>query len=414
MKFTAIAAVVLLAAATFVVPVPSMPSPGAVPSSPPPPYAVCPLLETARRTSGVELLTDTGAELTTAIFSAGEVLVETGLALEPGARVVEIADLTGAARAPMLLDRGHDQVVAGSWLEGRGVAASRCDPGSAGQVVVAGGSTREGDTHTILLANPFGAVAVVDVTATSEVGVETESTLEGIVVPPRSLVSVELTRLLAGRQFLSAIVTPVQGRVITGAVHEGEGDVSATAGLEPSTDWWLPVPDIGVETYLVLVAPGSADTPFQLDVSDTEGELEAAHEDIIGARGQYVLGVDELMVGAGAIRVTAASPVVAVLWTIGEGIRSVVPGVPAASEEWWLPAARGPVQIMVFNPGTVDVTATAVNGSAARVTREVPASSLEIIELGGGDLRLTADGEVVVTWFSLGEQGMAGEAGWAR
>lgn len=416
MKPLALVVVALLGVAVLLLPAPPAPEPGEAPPAASPPFVVCPLLETARRVSGVEIQADAPVDVTATFFSAGETLAEASVALEPGSTTLEVAELTAAARAPLLLDRGSDHLVAGSWLAQRGVAVARCDSGSRGVVVTAGGSTREGDTYTLLLTNPFGGVAVVDVTATSEIGVETESSLEGIVVPPRSLVTVELTRLLAGRQALSAIVTPSQGRVVAGAVHEGSGDVSATAGLEPSPDWWLPVPALDTDVFLVLVAPTAVETPFQLDVYDNEGVFEAAYEEVIPARGQHVVPVEELVSGEGAVRVVAAGPVVAVLWSVGEGVRAVVPGVPSVATSWWLPGAGavGPARILVFNPDTVEVTVRVRSGGAEVAAAEVAASSLSVFDVEGDDLRLEADGEVAVTWLSVGDEGIAGDAGWAR
>ena len=66
-------------------------------------------------------------------------------------------------------------------LAGAGVAAAACDAGSQDPVVLAGASTSEGETFTVILANPFAGTARADLVAASEIGTESDPALEGLV-----------------------------------------------------------------------------------------------------------------------------------------------------------------------------------------------------------------------------------------
>ncbi|MFP3915104.1 MAG: hypothetical protein ACLFWM_09535, partial [Actinomycetota bacterium] len=77
----------------------------------------------------------------------------------------------------------------------------------------------------------------------------------------------------------------------------------------------------------------------------------------------------------------------------------------------------GQTRVLIFNPGTVDVSAELMAGSGQSIeTVDVPASSLveaTLPERGVG-ARLEADGEVVVHWLTVGSDGAAGDLGRAR
>ncbi|HEX7097959.1 MAG TPA: DUF5719 family protein [Acidimicrobiia bacterium] len=415
MKVAALVVVAALAVAAVVAPEPSQPVP--LPPSPQAtaPYTVCPLGEAARRTTALTFL-EAARDTTISIFSAGDVPVEAAIEVsEEGTSALELSEITGLALAPVLVPQGTPPSAVETILQGGGVAAAPCQPGSPDAQVLLGGSTAEGHTYTISLANPFAGAATVDIAAASEVGVESEPALSGIVVPPRSLIAVDLHSILPGRQAISAAIVTHQGRVVPGAVHDTGSDISATAGLIAALDWYLPAPALeGVGRTLVLFAPGTTEAPFQIDVYGPDGLLEAAYEDVIPAQSQITIPVGDLLEGAGAIRVLSANPVAAALRFSGDGANAVVPGSSAASPSWRLSGAGrlGDSVVHVFNPGDVEVTAELQSGTGRPITSvAVPPQTLVQVPITARPVggRLEADGDVVVTWTTNTENGLAGD-----
>lgn len=418
MKVFALFVVALLAASFIVVPAPSEPVPDPPPAMAAAPFAVCPLGEAAQRDTVVDVVGGEAGEVDLSVFSAGTVVAREALTIpDTGVATLELAEITGVALAPTIVALDDPDRAVGSVLRGAGVAAAACDSGSLDPSVLAGGSTVQGETYRVVLANPFAGTARVDLLAASEIGTESDPALEGIVIPPRSIISIDVGSLLPGRQSLSVAVNTSAGRVISGAVQEGGGDVSAIQGLSADVDWFLLLPDFPELTRsLVLMAPGTADVPFQLDVYGAEGLVEAMYEETVPARGQTVVAVDDLLEGPGVVRVVAAGPVGAALRLHGEAVRAVTPGVPVPALSWLLPGAGdlGPTRVLVFNPGAIDVTARLTGAAGGEVDAvDVPSGQLVTVPLpeGRGGARLEADGEVVVTWVTATAEGVAGDAG---
>lgn len=416
MRVIALVFVALLAAATFVVPQPPQATPRAPEAAAAAPFTVCPLSQTAQRTTVVPFIGGGAGSFPVDVFSGNEVQASTDVSIpEGGNQVLDVNEVTGLARSPLLVAYDNPSRTAETVLRGGGSAAAACTPGSSEPQVVLGGSTAEGSSYTVVLANPFAGSATVDVQAASEVGVESDPALEGVVVPPRSLVPVDLGNLLSGRQRISASVVTTSGRVVAGALHETETDISAAAGMTAASDWYVPMPAIdGMGRALVLMAPGTGEIPFQLDVYSSEGVVEAAYEGSVPAQGQVAIPASDLLEGPGMVRVVAAGPVAAGLTLAGEEGNAMVPGADGAAPAWQLPGAGvvGDTEVHVFNPGEVDVSATLLSGNGNQIeTFDVPASATVVAPLSSRTIgaRLEADGDVIVHWTTDGEEGIAGD-----
>jgi len=417
MKPFALLVVALLAAAVVVVPEPSPPSADPFGAPAPATFAVCPVGEAARRSTTVDLVGGSEGDVTARVFSAGEIPVEETYTMPTsGDLEIEVSELTGLATSPVLVSLPEAATRVAALLRGDGIAVTGCDAGSPDTVVVSGGSTSEGETFTLLLANPFSGTATVGLGLSSEVGTESNPDLDQVVVPPRSLVALDLSAQMPARQVMSVAVTPEEGRVVAGAVQEGSGDVAAISGHVAQVDWFLPIPEFeDVGTTLVLAAPGSTEVPYQLDVYGPDGLVEAAHEGTIPARGQELVPVSDLLEGPGVIRVVAAGPVSSVLRLAGEGARALIPGVSGAATSWMLPGAArlGPTDVHVFNPGEIEAVVSVRDGSG-----EV----IEEADLGGGSwttvrvpegssgVRVESDTDLIVTWTAFTGAGLAGDA----
>lgn len=416
-KLFGIVVVGFLIAASVVVPAPRQPVPEAPDASAAAPFTVCPLGQAARRSTTLSVVGAPG-ESHVSVFSTGEIVAERDVAIrDHGAAQVELEDLTGLASAPVLIALPDAGAAVDTLLVGGGAAVSGCRRGSPETVLFPGGTTVEGESLSIVLANPFSGAATVDVAVASEVGAEADAGLEGIVVPSRSAVTIDLAARLPGRQSMSVAVTSSEGRVVASMLQEGGGDVAAWNGTVPGTDSYLPIPVVaGSRAALVLGTSGTADVAFQLDVYDADGVFEAAVEDVIPARGQIAIALRTVLEGPGAVRVVAAAPMSAVVRHRGEGIRAVVPGLPEPSAAWLLPGAGllGPTSVHVLNPGDVEVRAAITTGDGSVVDSAVfPAATMTSLDLPGSGTgyRIEGDGDLVVSWTTVTDQGLAGDPG---
>ncbi|MGH8911419.1 MAG: DUF5719 family protein [Acidimicrobiia bacterium] len=418
LKVAALAVVALLAVAAIVTPSQDPPMPDS-PSAPvAAPYTVCPLGRAARRTTVLALVGGSEGTAGITIFSAGAIVVEDEIAVPAEAATSFVLnELTGLAQSPALVALPDSGAAMETILSGAGQAASSCEAGSPGTVILPAGSTVEGETYTLILTNPFAGSATVNIGAASEVGTESDPALTGVIVPPRSVVPVDLSTLLRGRQSMSVSVTPAIGRVVTSTLQEGSGDVATVSGLVPGNDWFLPVPTLeGARRSITVATAGTAEVPFQLDVYDQDGLFEAAYEDTVPARGQATIDVADLFEGAGAVRVVAAGPVAAALRFDGEGVRTVTPAVSAPGPSWLLPGAGrlGTTSVHLFNPGEIDVQAQVLagNGSDVLETLAIPGGTVGVVTVpsGGHGVRVEADGDLVPSWMTATNTGVAGDA----
>lgn len=410
MRLAAMVVVVALAAAVFVVPSPVLPETAAAPAPVPAPFVVCPGAEAARRGTAIDILGE-GREVEATVFSSGEVVAERTISISDGTGELGVGNLTGLARAPVLLGLETADVAVEATVVGAGSATGRCDAGADDTVVVPGGSTSEGETFELHVANPFAGSAAVAVTAASEVGTESAEAMETVVVPPRSLVTLDLSGILPGRQIMSVAATPLEGRVVVAATQEGGGDVAAMQAIVPSSDWYMPFPPVdATNSTLVVMAPGTAEVPVQLDLYGPEGVVEGGFEGTVPSRGQLSVPVTDLGGAIHGVRIVAAGPVAASLRLAGEAGRVLIPAVAAPAPSWLVPGAGryGAASVYIFNPGVVDVTAQmTTGGGTAAEPMPVAAGSVVVaaVPLGGGGARVDADGEVVAVWTSLTQSG---------
>ena len=71
--------------------------------------------------------------------------------------------------------------------------------------------------------NPYSGEAIVELAVQSESGLESSGELEGIIVPSRSSVVVDLTEILPGRATLNVVVETTLGSVVAAGRHGARG-----------------------------------------------------------------------------------------------------------------------------------------------------------------------------------------------
>ena len=154
-----------------------------------------------------------------------------------------------------------------------GVGRSPCLTRTAGRWVVPNGATRsavEGERFIVMLLNPFPDVAVADIELVADVG---RDSIEGLVVPARRVVAVDVTEEITVAATVAAFVDVVSGRVAASWIQISDGSIAGTGvrvapavpGAAPR--WHLPVVGVGAARRdVVAVANPSADRVAEVDL----------------------------------------------------------------------------------------------------------------------------------------------------
>jgi hypothetical protein len=121
----------------------------------------------------------------------------------PAPFVGAIVDLDGGGASV-------EQIVGGA----QGLSTAPCASSGSDHWYFADGTTQEGSTLSLALLNPYTDDAIVDLSFTTEVGAESPADFQGLVVPARSLTSVDLGSHLRGRAGVATTVATRAGRVV--------------------------------------------------------------------------------------------------------------------------------------------------------------------------------------------------------
>lgn len=304
-----------------------------------------------------------------------------------------------------------------------GVGAEPCADHPATDWFVPEASTLRGQDASLVIHNPFGSEAVVDVRLLGEAGAIGHGRLRGLVLEPGRVRAVSVGRFALGEPGVAAVVEAHLGRVVVGGVHTSTAGVRTVLGApSPSSSW---------------VLPGSGDLGTGRVVVSAPGAEAAFRADALGEAGQTPLVDLESVPGGSAVTVDLGGDAGGVL-VQGEGDepflagRLLVPPVPepapeprreprggggrpgggdrreepaepptpepadlastggaAAAERRWValpatPPEGGPALLVLENPGggDADVTVSTLGSSdAAPELVRVPAGSVAVLEL---------------------------------
>ena len=221
-----------------------------------------------RRSASVSVLPDGSAQLEARtvdieIEPRGRELLQPSREI-PGAQWVgAVVEVDGA-------DVIVEQIVTG---ERGGVGRSPCLTRTADSWVVSNGATRlavERERFIVMLLNPFPDVAVADIELVADVG---RDSIEGLVVPARRVVAVDVTDEITVAATVAAFVDVVSGRLaaswiqIADGPSAGRGVRTAAAVPDAATLWHLPVAAVGAARRdVVAVSNPSADEVAEVDV----------------------------------------------------------------------------------------------------------------------------------------------------
>ena len=256
-------------------------------------------------TAGIadQVVTIANADLVTAVGTAtvfGTQLIE-GVGpvfVTPEIRAIEVApnsvmtfalgEVLNVEYVAALLEFDSASVVVTHTVTGpAGVGASPCASNASSNWYFAGGTTARDALQLLLVFNPFADDAVVDITFATDDGARAPQVFDGVPVPARSLVPIDVTEVVARWPQLSTSVESRTGRVVVDRLvrfdgSEGLAGLSvATGSPEAAEVWVFPVglAEPGVTQSYSVFNPSfeetaEVDVEVRLDSPETNGAVE--------------------------------------------------------------------------------------------------------------------------------------------
>lgn len=409
MRHVAIALMAVATLAATLAPSPDAPAPGPAPGSEASPVAICPIVEEGARNTSVSVLSSVNGTGRLSTFAAG---AEIGAAEfrtgATGAVTIAAAETEAVGAAGGLVEMPTDTTAAGVVVAGEvSRATESCADVPEGQVFISGGSTASGETFEVQMINPYAGEAIVDLTVTTDTGIESNDSFDSVVVPSLSSITVDMTRIIPGRATISVNITPTRGSVLAYGRQSIDGELAVWRAVGPGLDWWLPVPAGGATKQMVIATPENSEIEYQVDFYGPDGFVEAQDSGVIGPRGRAVVPLAALTESAAGVRVIASGPIVPALrldsseglaWTTASQFDAPV---------WMLPGAGAPAggsgAAVILNSGIEPVTVsirTLADSVMARNLEVDAEGVLEIALVAANGYRIEATGPVVVLWTS--------------
>lgn len=327
---------------------------------------------------------------------------------------VRLADILGAAvPAGANVVAAPGIVVSQSSKAPEGAVVSPCASSAADHWYTAAGSTAAGTSHYLSLLNPFPSDAIADLAFSTDQGRAVPADLQGVLVPGRSLVVLDLGDKVRRREEVASEVVVRRGRLVVGRTFR-KGTATSVVLAAPAGDstWYLPggVRAEGVASRLVVANPSDADAEVTAELRMQEGAAEPLTLEV-PAQSRATLNLDTDKVPRGVpyalvVRTANDVPVVVERSVETRSGRSDVLGSRVAARAWISPggAARAADSVALLNTGEGEaaVTVSVLDGSSRAIGQPVrippgARGSFKVPdEIRGRALQVTADQPVVV------------------
>ncbi|MBG02150.1 MAG: hypothetical protein CL470_07765 [Acidimicrobiaceae bacterium] len=261
---------------------------------------------------------------------------------------VDLADVpkvAGEFAAVMLESNVGNLVVEHHVTGATGESQSNCQTDAADEWYFASGTTRDGSREIISIFNPFADSAVIDMTFVADGRVRRPDAFSGLVIPPRSLLPIDITGAVTLADVLSTSIKARNGRVVAERLMMF-GDEFSPNGLNIETG----TPSLAP----IWVFPGGIDgsalsaiqiyNPSEIEEANVDIEIysDFAYSSFIepvsltvspASTETVVLGGEEpITVSRAAFALTSRIPLGAPHWLV---VRSIN-GLPVASERFVL------------------------------------------------------------------------------
>ncbi len=409
MKYVAIVLMIALGVGAALIPAQTEPVPGDVPAREVPPVSICPLLEGASGTTDMAILSSINGGGRVSTFKAGaetgSVEFATGIT---GSVIVPAADAGAVGEAGGLIEMPSDTTVAGVITRGSGtLAAESCADTPSSQMYIAGGTTVGSADFSIQFLNPYAGEAMVDLTVSTEAGLESDERFDAVIIPALSTITLSLKEIIPERETIAVDVQTVRGSVLAVGRRTGDADAALWRAVEPAQDWWLPVPAGARGKQLQVGTTSTVDVEYQIDLYGPDGYVEAFQTGTIRPRGRALVDLAAISEDAIGVRVVSTGPVVPTFWIAASGGLAATTASPVDAPLWLLPGASGPAggaaELVVLNTGIDDVTVTVRSLREESITRDftLPAEGILSVDLiAANGYRVEATGPVVALWTS--------------
>lgn len=413
MRFVAVVVMFGLAIAATLLPAPETaefdPSPGTVTS----PVSICPIVAGGGRSTDIAILSSINGAGRISTFSAG---TETG-SLDfrtggSGSVVVPATDAGAIGVSGALIEMPSETTVSGVHISGSEArAAESCADIPTGQSFLSGGSTAGGAVFEIQLLNPYAGEAVLELTVTTDAGIESNERFDSVIVPPLSTLSLNMADIIPGREVISVDIETLRGSALAVGRQTIDGEIAIWRAVEPGQDWWLPVPEGGATKQLMIATPANTPVEYQVDLYQPGAEGETYQESFqtgtLEARGQTRVDLAAITPEAVGVHVISTGPVVAALWIDSETGMAATTASPVDAPVWMLPGAFAPPggsgSLVVLNSGVDDVTVSVRSLQENSLARdfELAAERVLTVPLVAADgYRVESTGPVVALWTS--------------
>jgi hypothetical protein len=304
---------------------------------------------------------------------------------EPG---VVVETVGGAAAVSHMLSHGDD------------VGVEACTRSAASDWYFASGTTVEGSQQNLVLFNPFGDDAIVDVGFVTDTGAQEPSGLQAVVVARRSRLTIPVQDSVLRQERVATHVHARSGRVVaeqtqvfdnvTVASEQRNGIALSAGATSVDTVWRVAAGSTKNGGNATLSLANFTDTEARVDVTSVVVGGQKLPSQTVRVPSQGVLAVDvtarvpldsQFAVVASVREVEGRRiPVVAELvanWSSASsstGLAATV-GSTVTARRWVVPQpdADADAVLTVFNPGSAPVTATLL--PADLVDRRVGATS---------------------------------------
>jgi hypothetical protein len=343
------------------------------------------------------------------------------ITVDPASRQAVAEDLPGGSPwigATVDVDAGATSVEQTNSGPG-GVSATPCATSGSSHWFFASGQTLVNAGVELTLVNPYPSESIVDLSFTTEQGVEMPVEYQGIDVPASGLVSVNLGDHLRRRQQIATTVTARTGRVVAWktqwvtAAPSGSPLLGSAAAQNPLSDPAAPIGGVtvalgapsagttwvwadgqagnGVAEQYVIYNPGPVTAAVRLSLQLDQGvaepfELSVPPDQVIPIESDQQARIPAGVTHSAVLQSTNGVPVVAErvvaatspsAWSgLGEMLGARVP-----AQRWLLGAAAADSShdgwVVLFNPGTQAVQ-VAINmlsgGTQVPLTGQTPVS----------------------------------------
>lgn len=409
MRYVAIFLMVLLAVAAVVLPTPAAEEYGDVPATEIPPVAICPLAETAGETTDVSVLSSISGQGRLSTFAAGDETGATDFRTgSAGSVVIPAADAGAVGFAGGLVEMPSEGTAAGVTFRGGGSLASEaCADIPTGNSFITGGSTASGAVFQLQLLNPYAGEAIVDLTVTTDAGIESDEQFDGVIVPALSTRTLNFADIIGGRERISVDIETTTGAVLAFGRQTNEGRTALWRAVEPGQDWWIPAPEGGGTKQLRIGSPNASEVEYQVDLYGPDGFVEGHAGGVIGPRGRVTVPMAGVTSQALAMRVVTTAPVVPTLWIDSPEGLAATSGSQVDAPAWFLPGASlspgGSASIVILNSGLdpVSVSVWPLGPNSLSRSFELDAEGLLVVDIVEADgYRVEASGPVVAMWAS--------------